>query len=80
MEKIVIVSRETDSNQVLIQLLNELFPECEIYTISPDTDNSRTCTKDLDRLLVPHTKESATHKCETSVEHDHHHWSVTRGS
>ena len=74
MEKIFIISRETESDQLLIQLLNALFPECEICAISPGNDNSRTCANNLYRLLVADTKGSSTQKCGTSVEYDHHHF------
>jgi len=43
MKKIVIVTKHTDSDHSLIELLSSLFPECEVCAVSLDTDDLEAC-------------------------------------
>ncbi len=43
MEKIVIVSKQMDSDDGLIELLNVLFPDCDIYTASHTEEGLEVC-------------------------------------
>ena len=69
MKKIVIITKGENCDQVLIRLLNAIFPECEIYTNSLCTDNSRTCPNDLNRLSAADTTANTSKKGNTSVDH-----------
>ena len=46
MEKIVVVTSKTGNDNALIKLLSELFPECEIYTVSLNSDCLETGSND----------------------------------
>ena len=46
MEKIVVFTKETDNDHTLIELLNALFPECEIRTVSLNSEGIETCPND----------------------------------
>jgi len=46
MEKIMVVTKETDNDRTLIELLKALFPECEICTASLNSEGLETCPKD----------------------------------
>ena len=46
MEKIVVVTNKTGNDKALIELLNALFPECEIYTFSGYRDGLETQSND----------------------------------
>jgi len=45
-EKIVVVTKETDNDHTLIELLNALFPECEICIVSLNSEGLETCPND----------------------------------
>lgn len=46
MEKIVVITNATSNDNTLIKLLKELFPECEICTVSLYGDGLETCSND----------------------------------
>ena len=46
MEKIMVVTKETDNDHTLIELLKALFPECEICTASLNSEGLETCPND----------------------------------
>ena len=43
MKKIVIVTRQTDNDHGLIELLSALFPECEICMVFLDKEDLEAC-------------------------------------
>jgi hypothetical protein len=45
-KKIVVVTNGTDKDRGLIELLNALFPECEIRTVSLNREGLETCPND----------------------------------
>jgi len=52
-EKIVVVTKGTNKDRGLIELLKALFPECEIRTVSLNSEGLETCPNDS---LSGHTK------------------------
>jgi len=46
-EKIVVVTDKTGNDNALIKLLSELFPKCEIYTVSKYRDGLETRSNDF---------------------------------
>jgi hypothetical protein len=45
-EKIVVVTKGTDEDRGLIELLKALFPECVIRTVSLNSEGIETCPND----------------------------------
>ena len=56
MEKIVVVTKGKENDHTLIELLNALFPECEIRIVSLNSEGLETCTNDS---LSGHSKTDA---------------------
>ena len=46
MEKIVVVTKGTNKDRGLIELLKALFPECVIRTVSLNSEGIETCPDD----------------------------------
>ncbi len=46
MEKIVVVTKGKENDHTLIELLKALFPECEIRTVSLNSEGLETCPND----------------------------------
>lgn len=46
MEKIVVVTKGKENDHTLIELLKALFPECEIRTVSLNSEGIETCPDD----------------------------------
>jgi hypothetical protein len=55
-EKIVVVTKGTDEDRGLIELLKALFPECEIRIVSLNSEGLETCTN---HSLSGHSKTDA---------------------
>ena len=56
MEKIVVVTKGTNKDRGLIELLKALFPECVIRTVSLNSEGLETCPNDS---LSGHSKTDA---------------------
>ena len=52
----MVVIKETDSDHTLVELLNALFPECEIRIVSLNSEGLETCPNDS---LSGHSKTDA---------------------
>lgn len=63
MEKIVILTKGTAHDPGLIELLNDLFPDCEICTVSSNRESPEACPNhSLSEFVMPDGRRGSHRK------------------